>query len=140
MVAASIRNRQARVALHVGAETVRFANPLLPDTRSEIALPLIVGEQVLGALDVQSAQAAAFDETSTTVLQNMADQIAIALNNAAQYHVEQTRAQQTSNLLEATIELTSQGDVTGPLHAHHRFDRSAFASGLCGPVAAQRRE
>ncbi len=113
MVAASIRNRQARVALHVGAETVRFANPLLPDTRSEIALPLIVGEQVLGALDVQSVQTAAFDETSTTVLQNMADQIAIALNNAAQYHVEQTRAQQTTNLLEATLELTSQEDASG---------------------------
>jgi GAF domain-containing protein/HAMP domain-containing protein len=113
MVAASIRNREARVALHVGAETMRFANPLLPDTRSEIALPLIVGEQVLGALDVQSAQAAAFDETGTTVLQNMADQIAIALNNAAQYHVEQNRAQQTTQLLEATIELTSQSDLAG---------------------------
>lgn len=113
MVAASIRNRQARVALHVGAETERFVNPLLPDTRSEIALPLIVGEQVLGALDVQSVLVAAFDETSTTVLQNMADQIAIALNNAAQYHVEQTRAQQTANLLDATIDLTSQSDVAG---------------------------
>ncbi len=113
MVAASIRNRRARVALDVGIEAVRFANPVLPDTRSEVALPLIVGDSVLGALDVQSAQAAAFDETSTAVLQNMADQIAVALNNAAQYRVEQTRAQQTTYLLEATVELTSQNDVAG---------------------------
>jgi GAF domain-containing protein len=77
-----------------------------------VALPLIVGDQVLGALDVQSTQIAAFDETGTAVLQNMADQIAIALHNAAQYRLELTRAQQTTYLLEATVELTSQEDVT----------------------------
>ncbi len=112
MVAASIRDRQARIALDVGAEAIRFSNPLLPETRSEVALPLIVGDQVLGALDVQSMQAAAFDETSTAVLQNMADQIAIALNNAAQYQLEQQRAQQTTQLLEASVELSSQTDAT----------------------------
>ena len=85
MVAAAIREQGTRIALDVGADAMRFANPLLPDTRSEVALPLIVGEQVLGALDVQSTQDAAFDDTSTAVLQNIADQIAIALNNAAQY-------------------------------------------------------
>jgi GAF domain-containing protein/HAMP domain-containing protein len=113
MVAACIRDRRARVALDVGIEAVRFANPLLPDTHSEVALPLIVGDRVLGALDVQSTQTAAFDETSTAVLQNMADQIAIALNNAAQYRQEQSRAQQTTYLLEATVELTSHNDMAG---------------------------
>jgi GAF domain-containing protein/HAMP domain-containing protein len=113
MVAACIRDRRARVALDVGSEAVRFANPLLPDTHSEVALPLIVGDRVLGALDVQSTQTAAFDETSTAVLQNMADQIAIALNNAAQYRQEQSRAQQTTYLLEATVELTSHNDMAG---------------------------
>lgn len=111
MVAACIRTRHARIALDVGTEAVRFANPLLPDTHSEVALPLIVSDRILGALDVQSTQAAAFDETSTAVLQNMADQIAVALNNAAQYRQEQTRAQQTTYLLEATVELTSQNDA-----------------------------
>jgi GAF domain-containing protein len=72
-----------------------------------------VGGQVLGALDVQSTLVGAFDETSTAVLQNMADQIAVALNNAAQYRREQSRAQQTTSLLEATIELTTQGETTG---------------------------
>ena len=117
MVAACIRGRRARIALDVGAEAVRFVNPLLPDTHSEVALPLIVGDQVLGALDVQSTQVAAFDETSTAVLQNMADQIAVALNNAAQYRLEQSRAQQTTALLEATVELTSQSETSG-LYSH----------------------
>jgi len=112
MVAASIRERQARIALDVGNEAVHFSNPLLPETRSEVALPLIVGDQVLGALDVQSVQAVAFDETSTAVLQNMADQIAVALNNAAQYQLEQHHAQQTTQLLEASVELSSQTEAT----------------------------
>jgi len=56
-------------------------------------------------------QAAAFDETSTAVLQNMADQIAVALNNAAQYQLEQQRAQQTTQLLEASVELGSQNEA-----------------------------
>jgi len=112
MVGASIRERKARIALDVGAEAVRFSNPLLPDTRSEVTLPLIVGDKILGALNVQSAQAAAFDETSAAVLQNMADQIAIALNNAAQYQLEQQRAQQTTQLLEASVELGSQSEAT----------------------------
>ena len=111
MVAASLRERQARIALDVGTEAIRFSNPLLPETRSEVALPLIVGDQILGTLDVQSAQAAAFDETSTAVLQNMADQIAVALNNAAQYQLEQRRAQQTTQLLEASVELGSQSEA-----------------------------
>jgi transcriptional regulator with GAF, ATPase, and Fis domain len=74
---------------------VRFANPLLPDTQSEIALPLVVGDRVLGALDVQSMQAEAFDETSAAVLQAMADQIAVALNNAEQF--KQTKVGQAAN-------------------------------------------
>jgi methyl-accepting chemotaxis protein len=85
MVGSVTAQRKARIALDVGTEAVRFANPLLPDTRSEIALPLTVGERVLGALDVQSTQAAAFEEASAVVLQSMADQIAIALNNAEQF-------------------------------------------------------
>ena len=45
---------QPRIALDVGADAVHFKNPLLPETRSELALPLKVGERVIGALDVQS--------------------------------------------------------------------------------------
>ncbi len=112
MVSAAIVNRRSRIALDVGKEAVRFANPLLPATRSEIALPLMVGDRILGALDVQSTQAGAFDEASATVLQAMADQIAVALNNAAQYQHEQLRAEQITNLLEAAIELAAQTEAT----------------------------
>jgi GAF domain-containing protein len=82
MVGGAIITRTARIALDVGQGAVRFANPLLPDTRSEIALPLRIGERTIGALDAQSDRAGAFDEANAQVLQAMADQIAVALFNA----------------------------------------------------------
>jgi len=83
-------NRKARIALDVGQEAVRFANPLLPDTHSEMALPLLVGERVLGVLDVQSKLESAFSEEDVTVLQGVADQVGVALENARLF--QQTRA------------------------------------------------
>ncbi len=74
--------RQPRTALDVGADAVHFDNPLLPYTRSEMALPLRIGDQLLGALDVQSTQEAAFDNDDVRTLQGMADLVAVALENA----------------------------------------------------------
>lgn len=82
MVGTAITKREARIALDVGTEPVRFNNPLLPQTRSEIALPLMVGDRVVGAMDVQSTQEAAFDQENIITLQGMANQVAIALENA----------------------------------------------------------
>ncbi len=105
MVGAAILSHQARIALDVGKEAIRFANPLLPYTRSEIALPMRVGDQALGALDVQSEQAGAFDEASAAVLQSMADQIAVALLNAATFDrsEQQTRALALLNQLSRDL-------------------------------------
>jgi len=76
----------ARIALDVGTDAVHFANPLLPETRSEMALPLQLGERVIGALDVQSREASAFDEDDVAVLQTMADQLAVAIENVRLLH------------------------------------------------------
>jgi len=81
-VGTAISTRSPRVALDVGVEPTRFENPLLPYTRSEIALPLLVGDRVLGALDVQSTRQGAFGPQEIETLQNMANQISIALDNA----------------------------------------------------------
>ncbi len=74
---------QSRVALDVGKDAHHFANPLLPKTRSEVALPLEVGERVLGVLDVQSVQSNAFTRDDVSILQVLADQLAIAIENVA---------------------------------------------------------
>ncbi len=71
-----------RIALDVGGDVVWVRNPDLPDTRSELALPLRVGTRVIGVLDVQSTEPAAFTTEDEENLQLMADQLAIALENA----------------------------------------------------------
>ncbi len=93
MVGWAIANRRARIALDVGEEPVRFVNPYLPDTHSEMALPLIIGNTVVGALDVQSTQVNAFSDADVSVLQTMADQIAVAIQNARLYLQVNRRAQ-----------------------------------------------
>ncbi len=82
MIGTAIRQRKARIALDVGEEPVHFKNPHLPQTRSEMALPLIAGNEVIGALTVQSIEEAAFGDDDVTALQSMADQLAVAINNA----------------------------------------------------------
>ncbi len=73
---------QARIALDVGADSIYFDNPDLPDTHSEIALPLRYAGQVIGALDVQSIEANAFQPDDVNALSTLADQVAVAINNA----------------------------------------------------------
>jgi GAF domain-containing protein/HAMP domain-containing protein len=70
---------QPRIALDTGQDAAFFNNPFLPDTRSEMALPLIANDQVIGVLDVQSEQPDAFTEEDIATLQIMADQLALAI-------------------------------------------------------------
>lgn len=82
MIGRGILDQQPQIALDAAGEESRFKNPFLPDTRSEMALPLIVDSVSLGALTVQSNQLNAFSEVDITSLQVMAEQVAIAINNA----------------------------------------------------------
>ncbi len=82
---------QARIASDVGADAVFFTNPYLPDTHSEIALPLKSGNNVIGALDIQSTKDNAFSKDDTVTLSILADQVSIAILNAFS-HEEYQRA------------------------------------------------
>lgn len=82
MVGACTALNEARIALDVGKEAVWFNNPFLPDTRSEMALPLAIGGKVIGALTVQSIEEAAFSDEDVSSLQALADQLAVAITNA----------------------------------------------------------
>jgi GAF domain-containing protein/HAMP domain-containing protein len=80
---------QPRIALDVGGDAVYFDNPDLPDTRSEMALPLQARGEIIGALDVQSVEEAAFSAEDIAVLQTLADQVALAISNARLYQQSQ---------------------------------------------------
>jgi PAS domain S-box-containing protein len=81
MIGQCIAKKRAFVAMDVGQEAVRFENPLLPNTHSELALPLISRAQVIGALTVQSDRESAFSEEDISILQTLADQIAVGIEN-----------------------------------------------------------
>jgi GAF domain-containing protein/HAMP domain-containing protein len=73
---------EPRITLDTGADAVYFNNPLLPKTRSEMALPLKVENRMIGVLDVQSDQPQAFDENDVAIMQILADQLATAIERA----------------------------------------------------------
>lgn len=74
-----------RTATDVGQDAVYFSNPDLPETKSEMALPLAVGDNIIGALDVQSTQSNAFTEQDLELFSTLADQVAIAIYNNQLY-------------------------------------------------------
>lgn len=93
---------KARIALDVGEDAVFFNNPDLPNTRSEMALPLVVGGQILGVLDVQSMEANAFTEEDVATLQILAEQLAVAIQNANLF-AETEKALEASRLAYGEI-------------------------------------
>jgi len=74
-------HKTPRIALDIGTDAVFFNNPDLPATRSEIALPLITRNKTLGVLDIQSDQSQVFSSDDIDVLQTLADQITVAIEN-----------------------------------------------------------
>jgi GAF domain-containing protein len=82
IVGSVAQSGEARIALDVGDDPVFFDNPDLPNTRSEMALPLVTQERLIGVLDVQTEESAAFSDEDIVVLRSMADQVALAIENA----------------------------------------------------------
>jgi GAF domain-containing protein/HAMP domain-containing protein len=78
-----------RIALDTGADAVFFDNPDLPETCSEMAVPLKVGEQLIGVLDVQSTEKNAFSQEDIAVISTLADQVALAIENVRSFEKTQ---------------------------------------------------
>jgi GAF domain-containing protein len=83
----------------VGQDAVFFDNPDLPHTRSEMALPLRVRSRVIGVLDVQSIEEEAFSADDVAMLQTLADQVALAIENAHLLEEADDRFREISTLL-----------------------------------------
>jgi putative methionine-R-sulfoxide reductase with GAF domain len=73
-------------------------NPLLPDTKAEVAVPILLGDEVLGALDVQEDQVSGLDDEDVDLLEGIAGQVAIALRNARQYAEAQKQAERETQI------------------------------------------
>ena len=99
---------EARIAMDVGTDAVYFDNPELPDTHSEMALPLQSGKLIVGALDVQSTERGAFTHDDVQMLSLLADQVSLAIENA--------------RLFEETRRALSEAESIG-----HQLTREAWA-------------
>jgi GAF domain-containing protein/HAMP domain-containing protein len=128
MIGWCVSNTQARITLDVDEEAVHFKNPALPDTRSEMALPLISRGEIIGAITVQSTLPAAFSREDITTLQTMADQLANAIQNARFFEQTQAALAETEALYQAGAGLTtaqSYDDILATLREHTVLGREA---------------
>jgi GAF domain-containing protein/HAMP domain-containing protein len=125
---------QPRIALDVGQDAVFFDNPDLPQTRSEMALPLISGGKILGALDVQSAQGAAFTEEDVKTLKVLAGQISIAIENARLFEENQASIETARRILgESSLE----GWQNLLAEKKTKFGYISIAEGQVAPVSGE---
>ena len=113
IIGTTIRSGQVRIALDTGADPIRFDNPLLPYTRSQIIMPLAVGKRVIGALEMHSTKESAFLQQDVDTYQNMANEVSIALENShlfqeAQQSLSEMRATQRQYLQGAWSSLTAE--------------------------------
>ncbi|MBI3161018.1 MAG: GAF domain-containing protein [Chloroflexi bacterium] len=103
LVARAARERKGVTVNDVTQAPDFLPNPLLPDTRSELAVPMIVGENVIGVFDVQSEQAGRFGESDINIQTTLAAQVATSIQNVRSFEQSKTQAE-----LESLVNTISQ--------------------------------
>ncbi|MEJ5223821.1 MAG: GAF domain-containing protein [Anaerolineales bacterium] len=113
--------KQPRIALDVGADAVFFNNPDLPETRSEIALPMMIGERVLGVLDVQSTEPNAFTPDDIQGLATLTAEVAVAIENARLFNEARTAAETAEKVYRQFLAQSWQRASSTAPHVGYRF-------------------
>ena len=126
---------EAVIVNDTDASTLHKFNPLLPDTRAEAAIPLRVGNRTIGAIDIQSTQVNAFTEDDVAVLQTLADQVAIAIDNARSYELsmEAVKEMREIDRLKTTFLANMSHELRTPLNSIIGFSR-VILKGIDGPI------
>jgi GAF domain-containing protein/HAMP domain-containing protein len=115
---------EPRISLDIGSDATHFNNPLLPNVQSEMALPLKVGNLVIGVLDVQSEQSKAFTQDDIAILQVMADQLATAIERTrllqeVEYNLKELEKAYGQYTREGWEKIGTSGQL---LNRGYRFD------------------
>lgn len=112
-----------------------YPNPLLPATRSELGLPLKISDKVIGAIDLQSIHRDAFDENELKVLQILADQVAVAVDNAQAYEISQQAVEELREIdrVKGQFLANMSHELRTPLNSVIGFSR-VILKGIDGPI------
>ena len=127
--------RQAVIINDTLRSDIHRPNPLLPDTRAEAAIPLLVGERLIGVLDVQSTQTEAFTPEAKRMLLLLASQLAVAIENAQAYELERQALEEMRRADELKTQFLANmsHELRTPLNSIIGFSR-VILKGIDGPV------
>lgn len=128
---------QPRIATDVGEDAVFFNNPDLPLTRSEMALPLKIGEEIIGALDVQSTESNAFSNEDIALFNTLADQVAIAIYNNRLYADTARALAETQALHRQYLRQEWQAETTMRHNRAYRYTPQSLAPSEPVPLAEE---
>jgi PAS domain S-box-containing protein len=122
-------------------EPLYMPNPFLLDTRSEVAIPLRIGSRIVGVIDIQSMQTNAFTQDDLSVLQSLADQVAVGIDNARSYELSQQLIQDLReiDLLKSQFLANMSHELRTPLNSIIGFSR-VILKGIDGPVSEMQQQ
>lgn len=132
LAARAARQRRGVIVNDVTQDPDYMASDLLPDTRSELATPIIAGDRLLGVLDVQSDCIGHFRSEDISIMTALASQVAVALQNANQYQ----QARQSENLVRSIIDATPDWIFIKDQEHRYRLVNTGYSNSLHIPIDA----
>lgn len=126
LVANTINTGEAIVVQDTATNEQWLPNDLLPDTRSEIVIPLIANNEVIGALDIQHKVANTFDESQQQLFQTLANQLSTTFENIALLDSAEDRARQIATVAQVGIEAATERDLATMLRSASQLTRDNF--------------
>ncbi len=135
LISKSAREKKARIVNDISTSDSHFFNPLLPNTKSEAVIPMVVGDELVGALDLQSEIKNRFAESDIQIFSTLAEQIAIAIRNAQLYRNQEkvTEELKRTDLMKSQFLASMSHELRTPMNAIINLV-DMVASEMVGPV------
>ncbi|MGB7876866.1 MAG: GAF domain-containing protein [Anaerolineales bacterium] len=134
-VGEATRSGEVVVVNDTTIDSLHKPNPLLPETKAEAAIPLRIGNRIIGALDIQSTEVGAFSEDDIAILQLLADQISVGIDNARSYNIAQQAVEEMREVdrLKSQFLANMSHELRTPLNSIIGFAR-VILKGIDGPT------
>lgn len=135
VVAQAAREHKPEIINDTAQSAIYSFDPHLPDTRAEAAFPMLVSDELVGVLDLESEAVGRFQESETQIFATLAEQIAIAVRNAQLYSRQEqvARELERTDLMKSRFLASMSHELRTPLNAIINFTQ-LIAMGVAGPV------